>query len=229
MIVTLGLAALAALGVAAIDRRRRTRVARDRRRADPARGDRGADSDQPELDRLLAARARAAAGVGRDRSGRAGGLSLRRATAGVGRPHRAAARRAGVRHPLHVLLDAALEAARQRLQRRRAGVDYELLTESLKDVATRPDRAWQAIADSTATHAIVHEASYADGRRPPHQRLAPGARRARSRGLRTDRVFDPQALVPVPTLPAARELMTTRRRSRWKARSTQLLHLLAES
>ena len=38
---------------------------------------------------------------------------------------------------------------------------YEMLTESLRDVATRPDRAWQAIADSTATHAIVHEASYA--------------------------------------------------------------------
>ncbi len=38
---------------------------------------------------------------------------------------------------------------------------YEMLTESLKDRATRPDRAWQAIADSAATHAIVHEASYA--------------------------------------------------------------------
>ena len=38
---------------------------------------------------------------------------------------------------------------------------YEMLTESLKDRATRPDRAWQAITDSTATHAIVHEASYA--------------------------------------------------------------------
>lgn len=37
---------------------------------------------------------------------------------------------------------------------------YEMLTESLKDLATRPDRAWRAIADSTATHAIVHEAFY---------------------------------------------------------------------
>ena len=37
---------------------------------------------------------------------------------------------------------------------------YGMLTESLKDVARRPDRAWQAIVDSTATHAIVHEASY---------------------------------------------------------------------
>ena len=43
---------------------------------------------------------------------------------------------------------------------------YEALTESLKDVGTRPDRAWKAIADSTATHAIVHEASYANGAGP---------------------------------------------------------------
>jgi hypothetical protein len=41
--------------------------------------------------------------------------------------------------------------------------EYEMLTESLKDLATRPDRAWQAIADSTATHAVVHEASYTNG------------------------------------------------------------------
>lgn len=37
---------------------------------------------------------------------------------------------------------------------------YEMLTESLKDLDARPDRAWQAIVDSTATHVIVHEASY---------------------------------------------------------------------
>ncbi len=40
---------------------------------------------------------------------------------------------------------------------------YDMLTESLKDAASRPDRAWHAIADSAATHAIVHEGSYADG------------------------------------------------------------------
>jgi hypothetical protein len=40
---------------------------------------------------------------------------------------------------------------------------YDLLTESMKDVATRPDRAWQAIAGSAATHSIVHEASYMNG------------------------------------------------------------------
>jgi hypothetical protein len=45
--------------------------------------------------------------------------------------------------------------------------DYGMLTESLKDVETRPERAWQSIVQSTATHAIVHEGSYANdgGRR----------------------------------------------------------------
>jgi hypothetical protein len=45
--------------------------------------------------------------------------------------------------------------------------EYGMLTESLKDIDTRPERAWQSIAQSTATHAIVHEGSYADdgGRR----------------------------------------------------------------
>jgi hypothetical protein len=45
-----------------------------------------------------------------------------------------------------------------------APLHYEFLREALKDVATRPDRAWQAIADSTATHAVVHEGAYADER-----------------------------------------------------------------
>ena len=45
--------------------------------------------------------------------------------------------------------------------------DYGMLTESLKDVDSRPDRAWQSIVQSTATHAIVHEGSYTNdaGRR----------------------------------------------------------------
>jgi len=38
--------------------------------------------------------------------------------------------------------------------------DYELLDTSLQDVATRPDRAWQALLDSKATHVVVHEAFY---------------------------------------------------------------------
>ena len=70
-----------------------------------------------------------------------------------------------------------------------APASYGMLTESLKDIDTRPERAWNAIAGSTATHAIVHEASYANGA---------GARISawlQSRGARevatfnTDRVF----------------------------------------
>jgi hypothetical protein len=67
--------------------------------------------------------------------------------------------------------------------------EYEMLTESLKDVATRPDRAWQAIIVSTATHAIVHEASYADDGGPKMSAWlrAHGARAIAS--FDTDRVF----------------------------------------
>ena len=39
-------------------------------------------------------------------------------------------------------------------------VEYEFLTESLKDVRSRPEGAWQALAGSSATHVIVHERSY---------------------------------------------------------------------
>ena len=45
-------------------------------------------------------------------------------------------------------------------------VGYELLTQSLQDALIRPDRAWQALADTGATHAIVHEAFYAGDRGP---------------------------------------------------------------
>jgi hypothetical protein len=38
--------------------------------------------------------------------------------------------------------------------------DYQLLETSLQDVRTRPDRAWQALIDSRATHVVVHEAFY---------------------------------------------------------------------
>jgi hypothetical protein len=76
-----------------------------------------------------------------------------------------------------------------------APLEYEVLTESLKDLATRPDRAWQAVADSTATHAIVHEASYVDdgGMRISAWLRARGAREVASFG--TDHVF---ALSPQP-------------------------------
>jgi hypothetical protein len=38
--------------------------------------------------------------------------------------------------------------------------DYQLLETSLQDVRTRPDRAWQALVDSRATHVVVHEALF---------------------------------------------------------------------
>jgi hypothetical protein len=38
--------------------------------------------------------------------------------------------------------------------------DYELLDTRLQDITTRPDRAWQALLDSRATHVIVHEALF---------------------------------------------------------------------
>jgi hypothetical protein len=41
-----------------------------------------------------------------------------------------------------------------------APIEYEFLTESLKDTASRPARAWRALLDSTATHVVVHEAFY---------------------------------------------------------------------
>ena len=36
----------------------------------------------------------------------------------------------------------------------------------MEDVLTRPDRAWEALAGSRATHAIVHESFYAGDRGP---------------------------------------------------------------
>jgi hypothetical protein len=42
--------------------------------------------------------------------------------------------------------------------------DYEFLDQMLQDLFTRPERAWSALRRSGATHAIVHESYYADGR-----------------------------------------------------------------
>lgn len=66
---------------------------------------------------------------------------------------------------------------------------YHGLSESLKDLDTRPARAWQAIEGSTATHAIVHEASYAGdrGRHLSDWLRARGAREVAAFGI--DRVF----------------------------------------
>jgi hypothetical protein len=36
-----------------------------------------------------------------------------------------------------------------------------LLTETLRDIRTRPEDGWKAIVGSAATHLVVHEAAYA--------------------------------------------------------------------
>ena len=67
---------------------------------------------------------------------------------------------------------------------------YGLLTESLNDVVSRPERAWLAIATSTATHVIVHEASYTNdaGKELSALLRAHGAREIAAFG--SDRVFE---------------------------------------
>jgi hypothetical protein len=72
--------------------------------------------------------------------------------------------------------------------------DYGMLIESLKDVDTRPDRAWQSIVQSTATHAIVHEGSYSNdkGLRLSNWFRSRGANEVAAFG--SDRVF----LLPTP-------------------------------
>ena len=67
--------------------------------------------------------------------------------------------------------------------------DYELLDTSLQDVATRPDRAWQALLESKATHIVVHEALYAGdgGARISNWIRARGARETATFGR--DKVF----------------------------------------
>jgi hypothetical protein len=67
--------------------------------------------------------------------------------------------------------------------------DYGMLIESLKDVDTRPDHAWQSIVQSTATHAIVHEGSYSNdnGLRLSNWLRSRGANEVAAFG--SDRVF----------------------------------------
>ncbi len=70
-----------------------------------------------------------------------------------------------------------------------APADYVVLTEALKDVATRPERAWTTLAAARADYAIVHEALYENGRgaQLSDWLRAHGAREIASFG--TDRVF----------------------------------------
>jgi hypothetical protein len=70
-----------------------------------------------------------------------------------------------------------------------APLAYEFLTEALKDVGTRPERAWEAIVASSASHAVVHEGSYLGerGRHFSDWLREHGATEVASFG--TDRVF----------------------------------------
>jgi hypothetical protein len=70
-----------------------------------------------------------------------------------------------------------------------APIEYEFLTESLKDTITRPERAWKALADSAATHVVLHEAFYRSdrGARLREWLGANGAREVAAFG--SDRVF----------------------------------------
>jgi hypothetical protein len=67
--------------------------------------------------------------------------------------------------------------------------DYSFLSQSLQDVLTRPDRAWDALIKSTATHAIVHERFYSGdrGSRISEWLRSRGATEVAAFG--TDRVF----------------------------------------
>jgi hypothetical protein len=66
---------------------------------------------------------------------------------------------------------------------------YGLLTESLNDVLTSPDRAWEAVVRSEATHLVVHEGFFKGdfGRRVSDWARTHGARELATFG--SDRVF----------------------------------------
>jgi hypothetical protein len=71
-----------------------------------------------------------------------------------------------------------------------APTEYGLLAERLKDIFRRPEPAWQAISSSGATHVIVHEGGYANdrGREVSDWLRAHDARELAAFG--TDRVFE---------------------------------------
>jgi hypothetical protein len=78
-------------------------------------------------------------------------------------------------------------------------VEYGILAEVLKDALSRPERAWQALAGSGATHAIVHEGYYTGDHGP---RLSDWLRRSGAREVAafgSDRVFELPARQSEPT------------------------------
>jgi hypothetical protein len=68
--------------------------------------------------------------------------------------------------------------------------DYALLDTRLQDFSTQPDRAWRALVDSKATHVIVHEAFYTGeaGSRISEWIRGSGGREVAAFG--SDRVFE---------------------------------------
>ena len=68
--------------------------------------------------------------------------------------------------------------------------EYGLWAERFKDVLIRPDAAWQSVIDSRATHLIVHEGSYVEdrGRRISEWAAAHGGREVRVFG--SDHLFE---------------------------------------
>ena len=72
-----------------------------------------------------------------------------------------------------------------------APTDYLLLSETLKDFPASPDRAWQAILASGATHVVLHEAGYEPGR---GQQIA---QRLASHGAREVAVFGPDHIFAI--------------------------------
>ena len=193
MIVTLGLAALAALGVAAIDRRRQARV-----------------SAIAGALILLEALAIPIPINQNDTGYTQAGLAPLPASVAIGPAAPEVYRFAAQLPASAILLELPLGEPAfdvrymfystlhwKRLVNGYSGgapSEYETLTESLKDRATRPDRAWQAMTHSAATHAIVHESSYANDGGPTLSAWlrARGAREIAAFG--TDHVF----LIPRP-------------------------------
>ena len=70
--------------------------------------------------------------------------------------------------------------------------EYGLLDQTLRDALIRSDRAWQALVETRATHAIVHEAAYAGDRGP---RMSAWLR---SRGAREIAAFGPDRIFQIP-------------------------------
>jgi hypothetical protein len=192
-IVSLGLAALAALGIAAIDRRHRTTVAAiagalilvEAIAIPIPINQNSTDYAQPGLAPLPASIAIGAAAPEVYRYVEQLPASAVLIELPLGEPA------FDVRYMIH-----STQHWRRLVNGYSGGTpaSYGLLTESLKDIATRPDRAWQMMTTSAATHAIVHEASYANGAgaRISEWLQSHGARELAAFG--SDRVF----LIPNP-------------------------------